>query len=528
MQLWEIESALRSSVEGLREKPIVSLILENVSRVTINELPLEILFNILEKVQDNKRLLFNCLTVCKQWREVALHHLWYHFEFGLAPGHRSHLEILKRIIDPESLSAGEIPGENSQNFERVRSLALFIHLGGDRISTKTHSAEVEQALALFTSFLKKCQKLRSLRITVSPFVESDVDRSLREGLSAKNELMMELIKAVAEREYSELFFEFPLHAVHFEPSQVETYRQYIQHLGPQVTRLHLCDDAATVWPTLAGLKNLRRLDFRHTGNSGEDNLAKFWDTIGRFRLEELALAYITFPRNRKFKNWDSLRSIRLNQFNDVEGTCPILLRSFPNLRSLALHNPPNNFSTVDPSYPIGKIVCTNLRKVVFTRCRPQKNILSQIAKACPHLDVCMPPDNASDEDVITLIDSCKFLTTLLIDGCRDLTSTSIHYISRAKRLRSLLYNFEHLVSLDEECIITLAKKCPDLHSRGCRVATVGEKNEKYQRILVRDRLSGSARFKRWLLRFIIWTPEGPFLSRFSFDIERIREEISSM
>jgi len=137
----------------------------------------------------------------------------------------------------------------------------------------------------------------------------------------------------------------------------------------------------------------------------------------------------------------------------------------------------------------------------------------------------MPPDNASDEDIITLIDSCRSLTTLLIDCCTDLTSTGIASLPRAKRLRSLMFNFQHLVYLDEECIFALAENCVDLHSRGCRIATMGQKNEKFQRVMVREKLPGTARFKRWFIRFVAWRPDGPYLNRIVFDIDELRREL---
>jgi hypothetical protein len=91
-----------------------------------------------------------------------------------------------------------------------------------------------------------------------------------------------------------------------------------------------------------------------------------------------------------------------------------------------------------------------------------------------------------------------------------------------------MFNFQHLVFLDEECIYALAEKCPDLHSRGCRIAAVGKKDEKYQRILVRERLSGTSRFKRWFIRFVAWMSEGPYMGRIVIDIDGIRKEIDDV
>ena len=98
-------------------------------------------------------------------------------------------------------------------------------------------------------------------------------------------------------------------------------------------------------------------------------------------------------------------------------------------------------------------------------------------------------------------------------------------LPRAKRLRSLMFNFQHLVYLDEECIFALAENCVDLHSRGCRIATVGQKNEKFQRVMVREKLPGTARFKRWFIRFVACRPDGPYLNRIVFDIDEIRNEM---
>jgi len=82
---------------------------------------------------------------------------------------------------------------------------------------------------------------------------------------------------------------------------------------------------------------------------------------------------------------------------------------------------------------------------------------------------------------------------------------------------------------DEECIFALASSCPDLHSRGCLVqpsSHLGEKNEKSQRMVVRERLRGNATFKRWVLRFIGWVTQGPVLHFITIDIDQMREEIA--
>ena len=79
---------------------------------------------------------------------------------------------------------------------------------------------------------------------------------------------------------------------------------------------------------------------------------------------------------------------------------------------------------------------------------------------------------------------------------------------------------------DEECITALATSCPDLHSRGCRVQGMVEKNEESQRIIVNEKLRGSPRFKRWVMKFIGWQRAGPALRIITIDIDRIREDIS--
>jgi hypothetical protein len=137
----------------------------------------------------------------------------------------------------------------------------------------------------------------------------------------------------------------------------------------------------------------------------------------------------------------------------------------------------------------------------------------------------MAPDNASDSDIITLINSCHFLTSLMVDSCKELTSISFLHFPHAARLRSFMFDVEQLSSLDEKCIFAFAENCPDLHSRRFRISTMGEKNEKFQRMAVRDKLSGSARFKRWFLRFITWGEDGPYFQRISVDIDNIRREV---
>jgi len=399
---------------------------------------------------------------------------------------------------------------------------------GGRVGSNDRCQEITGIIRQYVDLMNICNGVRNLRIALHPFVESDAHRSVWETLQTSNFTIMLLVQTVSLREYPELFLDISQRKFHFEEGLRDIYQHYIDTIGRQITKLHLCESAAQIWPWFTTFRRLRRLNLENTGNPGEQMLSKFWDTISKFPLEELSLSGITFPRERKFKKWQkSLRMINLNRFNDVEGACSAILQSLPHLHSLRLHNS-NSLPSTNTSVPVKEIVCNNLRTVVFTQCRPQKNIISQIAEACPLLQVCMPPNNASDSDIIKLIDSCRFLTTLSIDCCTNLTSVSIHYIPHAERLRSLLFNFEHFVVLDEECILALAQNCPDLHSRGCRVSTMGVQNERLQRIAVREKLSGNARYKRWLLRFIAWVRDGPYLQRVSVDIDSIRREMNEV
>lgn len=491
--------------------------------VTIDRLPNEVLFNVMERVQDNKATLYNCLLVSKRWYDLALRHLWYHFEICL--GNRQQMRMLKSLIvqylfDDKAFEAAQ-PGTN---FHLVRSVFVSLSLQGERVNSAHRCTEIAEDISRCIAFLRFCTCLRSLRIAVHPFVQSDAHFSQWDRLQANNVLITEFVQVAALNEYSELFLDVAQPKWRFEDRLSPELEQYIQSLQGQITRLHVCETASSVWSWFSPLTRLKRIDFENMGQPGEEALAKFWDTLARFRLEELKLSGINFPRATKSKNWQTLRSIKLNQFGDVEGACSTILRTFPNLHTLAFNNPSAAVSAYSAP-PVNKIVCTNLRQVIFTRCKAPRNIISQIAKACPFIQTCMPPDNASDEDIITLIDSCRSLTTLLIDCCTDLTSMGIASLPRAKRLRSLMFNFQHLVYLDEECIFALAENCVDLHSRGCRIAAVGQKNEKFQRVMVREKLPGTARFKRWFIRFVAWRPEGPYLSRIVVDLDEIRREL---
>lgn len=489
------------------------------STATIEKLPNEVLLNVLEKFQDFKHILYNCLLVSKRWHDLTLPHLWHHFEFGV--GERDQLRMLSHILSNESASSNEA---RNPNFSLVRSLFLNVNLKGEVVNSPRRCQQIANAIIQFNQFVRFCTGLRSLRMSIYIFIETDALRSQWELLQESNTLIVDLVQVVATRKYDELFLDIPQRRWQFDDGLSGIHRQFVGMLSGQVTRLHLHENASLVWPWFSPLSRLRRLNFENNGNPGQVVLAKFWDTIAKFRLEELSLSGITFPRGRKFKKWNSLRLIHLNQFNDVEGACATILQSFPNLRSLRLNNPINLPSTYT-AVPIEKVVCTGLQQVTFTRCRAQENVISLIAKACPFLEVCMPPSNASDSDIITLINSCRFLTTLLIDGCTSLTSVSIKYIPRADRLRSLLFDLEQVVHLNEECIIALAENCPDLHRRGCRILPMGEKNERRQRVMVRQKLPGDARYKRWLMRFIEGAQDGPYLERVVFNIDEIRMEI---
>lgn len=500
-----------------------------IKTIKIDKLPNEVLFNILEKVQNDKGILFNCLLVSKRWYDLAIGQLWYHLEICL--NNKQQMRMLKNIVETESTMTDITLSSQifNPNLSLVRSLFLSVNLRETRVLTTERCAEIAEDLGRFIVLMKVCPGVRNLRLDLHPFVESDTHLSLWKTLSASNALIMELVQVAATKEYVSMFLDIAQQKFRYDESISVELECYAQLLQSQITRLHVCETASTVWTWFPTLTRLQRLNLENIGNPGERALSRFWNTIAQFSLEELNLSGINFPRSAKFKNWSSLRRIRLNQFGDVDGAISTILQTFPNLHTLGFHNPtPVSSSAASAPSPITEIVCTNLRQITFTHCQAQKNILSLIAKACPLLQVCMPPDNALDEDIITLIDSCPFLTTLLIDCCTDLTSVGIQYIPHAEHLRSLMFNFQHLVFLDEECIYALAEKCPDLHSRGCRIAAVGRKDEKYQRILVRERLSGTSRFKRWFIRFVAWKAEGPYMGRIIIDIDGIRKEMDDV
>ena len=468
-----------------------------------------------EKLQDHKGILYYCLLVQRRWYDLALPHLWYHFEFSLTSERQ--LAKLNRLIPDEHLYSQlgfQSNFTRNPNFSFVRSLFLSVNLRGERVSNRRRCEAINDALKKYLVLFAECTGVRFLRLDLQPFVPTNAHVSIWEDLDQNNGLIYELVQIAAHREYATLFLDAA--QIRWQPQDVSTgqVQYYVEALGSKITRLHLCETASLTWSWLSPLHRLRRIEFDNTGNPGIEALSSFWDAITPIALEELALSGFIFPRSRTFPNWRSLRMIRLNQFGDVEGAVSTILRSFPSLQHAAFHNPHPISNNYDP-LPVSDIVCTGLRKIVFTRCRAQQNLLAQVAKACPLLQWCMPPDNASDEDIITLIDRCPNLTSLLIDCCTDLTSTSIHYIPRAERLRSLLFNFQHLFVLDEDCIFALAQNCPDLHSRGFRITAVDQTNEKIQRVMVKER------FKEWFNGFVAEISEGPF-HWIQVDVDSIR------
>ena len=475
------------------------------------------IFNIFERLQDTDRNrdIYHCLLVSKRWHSLALPLIWQDFEFHII--NPRHVRLLDRLLEQPDTRA---------RFEFVRSLFLKIHLRGERVVSLDRCQEIAQTVAQFTELLKLTTGLQSLRLVLETFVESNSDHSVWEQLREVNSGIMELTRVAGTKEYAHLFLDIAQPPWSLEDGVSEISRQYVEHLGPQTTRLHLFENAVQTAQWFNIMPRIRTLQFENTGNGSEGALLPFWEAIKNLSLEDLTLTRVPFPpRTRRFTSWQCLRTINLNQFNDVEGTCATILKSFPNLYALRLHNP-INLTTYSTTTPIPEIVCTGLRIVVFTRCKPQRNLTAAIAKASPNIRVFMPPNNADDTDIITLIDHCPFLDTLSIDYCHQLTSLSFHYIPRAKHLRSFRFYVDHFMYFDMECIIALATCCPDLHSRGCRVQSMGEKNEESQRIIVREKLRGSSRFKRWVMKFIVWQHEGPALHIHTIDIDRIREDLS--
>lgn len=461
------------------------------------------------------------MFVQRRWYELALQHLWYHFEFSI--NSERDLQKLHDIVIDQPFDSRLENGATSlikPSLSMVRSLFLSINLRGERVNDVARCDAISFGIQKFTVLILACTGLRHLRLDIQPFVPLNAHFSVWEVLQEKNALIEELVRLASLKEYTTLFLDTTPPRWQYEGISSEKIRVYLDVLAPHTTRLRLAAAAAVSSSWIAPLSRLRRIEFDNIGNPKVEACAAFWDTLELIPLDELALSGVVFPRFRSFRNWKCLRSVRLNQFCDIEGAVSTVLRSFPNLRHLALHNPLPSANDY-PLSPVTEIICTNLRKLVFTRCRAQKDLLSQVALACPQLQICMPPDNASDLDIISLIDFCPNLTALHIDCCTDLTSASIHHLPRAERLRSLLFNFQHLVSLDEECIFALAENCPDLHSRGFRIATMDRKNEKIQRVMVRQKLSGSSRFKRWFITFATPIFESPF-NWIEFDIDKVR------
>jgi F-box-like len=497
---------------------IFSLTLVVETAVTIEDLPNEVLFNIFEKLQDNKPTLYKCLFVSKRWYNLSIHHVWAELEFT---GDKNSIQLLQHII-PDELSL-RFAFARDPNCGRVRSLFLAMNVGNERVDTRDRCCEISRQILKYTELLKECIVLRTLRMNLYPFVPQNANPVFWSQLEPSNALLIKLVELAATKEYGNLFLDIGHKRWEYEDGLRDTAaaEKYIKILGGKITRLHILETATNVWSWFTMTPNLRRLDFENLGKAGEEVLTNFWEVLSPLPLEELNFTQIDFPQSSKFHTWPHLRSLRLNQFNDVEATVSIVLSSFPNLRTLAFNNPTCN---IPRPVPLKSIICTSLRTLTFTHCHPQKGILQLIAQKCPHLQSVMPPSNTSDTDILALIDSCPYLHTLLIDNCTDLTAIAIRHLPRAPRLRSLKYNFEHLLFLDEDCILALAENCPDLHSRGFRVASLGRKDEKVQRNWMRDRIPGCARYKRWLLRFAEWRGFSPFLD-IHIDVDEIRKEI---
>lgn len=492
----------------------------NPSPLAISNLPNEVLSNVLEKLQDEKAVLYNCLFVAKRWYEVAVRHLWYNLRFSLIA--RGQLRMLNRLTPSTSSPLEDV----NPHFSLVRHLEIYIDLCGERVNSADRCAEIKETIMRYIEILRNCPSVRFLRLSLHPFTQANANDVQWEELERNNSLIDELVCTAASREYSEIFLDIAKPKYFFEEGYSTILQNYVEMLGPQVTSLRFCEGATPIWQWFGPLRQLRRLDAEILGSPTEDELSKFWDAISVIPLEELNLSGVSLPRNRQFKNWISLRTIRLNQFSDVQYATSTILQSFPNLRSVAFHNP-NNLPSKDTPCPITKVICTKLRTISFTRCSPQENIISLIARYCPLLQACMPPNNTSDGDIITLIDSCPGLNTLLIDSCPKLTSTAIGHMGRAHHLRSVLFNIEHVVFFTQECIYALAKNCPDLHSRSCRVDTGKGEDERLQRNMVIEKLPGNVAYRKWLLSFMekehSFTPGGS-LQRIILDIDGIRKE----
>ena len=398
------------------------------------------------------------MYVQRRWYELALPHLWCHFEFSVSSDRD--LRRLGKLVTDGKIRQCLFGGDSScslTNFTLVRSLSLSVNLGGNGFQ----SEPIASVLTNFNALLVTCTGLRDLRLHIQPFSEPTITAiplELRVP-SQNNRLLEDLVQHASQGDYATLFLDISLQRWRYEERTADRIRQYIRLLAPQITSLRLVETASASASLITPLSRLRRLEFDNLGNPGIESCAAFWDVLESLPLEDLALSGFILPL-RRFERWHRLRSLRLNRCGNLEEAMSISLRSFPDLRSLSFHDPLPEALNTFPA-PLTEIVCTNLRKIIFTHCRAQKNLLSRIAESCPQLQICMPPDNASDLDIITLIDSCPYLTALLIDGCAELTSVSIHHLPRAGRLRSLLFNFQHLVSLDEECISALSEKCPD-------------------------------------------------------------------
>jgi hypothetical protein len=430
-----------------------------VEKTGSNCLPNEVFFNIFEKIQDDKALLFSCLNVQKRWYHLALPHLWHHFEFSISS--KQNIRKLNQLVTDEHLAmhlSGEIDHSLiNPNFTLVRSLFLSINICGARVNDRHESELLSVSIKKFIILLTSCTDVRYLGLDIRPFCPINASIAAWRALEGANGSLLELIQCAAAREYTTLYLDVSIQKWQYDAKTSDQIQRYLRCLARHTTRLHLVDRASSSWSSIAPLLRLRRLEFENVGSPSIEACAAFWDVVESLSLEELALTGFSFPHDRTFPKWQqTLKSLRFNHFSETEETVSKILTSFPNLRTLAFHNPLS--STIDNSAVANtQIACVNLRKIVFTHCRAQRNLLSQIAKACPQLQICMPPDNASDLDIVTLIDYCPNLTALLIDSCTELTSISIHHIPRAERLRSLLFNIHHLFSLDEECTPQLAR-----------------------------------------------------------------------
>lgn len=356
--------------------------------------------------------LLACALVCRLWHDLVLPILYRRFWFQIvAPPAPD--DDLKRLLSAPRLAM-------------VRHLNIVITSGVDNLySTAAQCDEIQQYIRRITQVIESTTNLSVCEIDLLPFTPGDCLPNLWGSLIDANTLMVELVGSIV-RKRPQLLIRLG-RAEFLAEAQVQTiwrplFNSMLAHARGEFMSLNIGCPLSWLLGWLRENPQLQELYYTKTAGE-EHEIVEFWEGLGRCQVEKLMLVGFRFPSIHNVPV-QLVELVWTHLDNTVVATNAILAH-LPNLRvlSLRLEEIPEDSGEREAVDCLegDRIVCKGLRTVWWTKSSAPEHVVSIIAEVCPVIHSISPPQNVTNEDLISLFQSSKHLSEIWLTDCPQIT-----------------------------------------------------------------------------------------------------------